>query len=634
MKIRISRNLYIILAIDIIFLVLSFYTAHLIRFDFILPEYAKEKFFNMLPYVLCVKIFYFYFFDMYRGMWRYTGINDLLNVVKASTLGSLTIIAVILYVNRFENVSRSVFIIDWCFTLISIAGLRVITRLAFEQFTENISVQDLKEVFFKLFRVIPKHSKGVIIIGAGDCGEKICREIIEDASLKYHVEGFLDDDGSKSGRKIHGIPILGEIDGVADAVRSTGAQEVIIAIPSLGRERMRQIIHTCKAADIVFKTVPSMSELINGKVTISSIRPVEYRDLLGREPVNLEKDKIGDYLGGKTVLVTGGGGSIGSELCKQICKFNPEKVILFERAETPLYEIDLELKKEFPHLIILPVLGDVQNEREIEAVFETYAPDIVFHAAAYKHVPMLELHPAKAVENNIIGTQNLVDAAIKFQSKKFVLISTDKAVNPANVMGASKRIAEMILQYNSLQKDLKTSFITVRFGNVIGSAGSVIPLFKKQIEEGGPVTVTHPDIIRYFMLIPEACQLILQAGAMGKGGEIFILEMGEPVKIDNMARELIRFSGFEPDVDIKIKYTGLRPGEKLYEELMTNQEDVVATGHQKIMVLNSHMGDGNLLDRLEELKTAASNKNNHQIKKLLQQMIPEYNPNPPAGKNK
>ncbi len=634
MKMRISRNLYIILSIDIIFLVLSFYIAHLIRFDFLIPDYALEKFLSMLPYLLGVKIFYFYFFDMYRGMWRYTGINDLLNVVKASTLGTLTIIAVILYLNRFENVSRSVFIIDWCFTLISIAGLRVVTRLAFEQFNENISVQDVKEVFLKLFRVIPKRSKGVIIIGAGDCGEKICREIMEDASLKYHVNGFLDDDHSKVGRKIHGIPILGEIDGVAEAVLSTGAQEVIIAIPSLGRARMQQIIHACEAADIVFKTVPSMSELINGKITISSIRPVEYKDLLGREPVNLEKDKIGDYLGGKTVLVTGGGGSIGSELCKQICKFNPEKIILFERAETPLYEIDLELKKEFPHLNIVPVLGDVQNGREIEAVFETYAPDIVFHAAAYKHVPMLELHPSKAVENNIMGTRNLVDVSLKFKSSKFVLISTDKAVNPANVMGASKRIAEMILQYNSLQKDLKTSFITVRFGNVIGSAGSVIPLFKKQIAQGGPVTVTHPDIIRYFMLIPEACQLILQAGAMGKGGEIFILEMGEPVKIDAMARELIRFSGFEPDVDIKIKYTGLRPGEKLYEELMTNQEDVVATGHQKIMVLNSHMGNGNLLDRLDELETAAGNKNNDRIKKILQQMIPEYNPNPPMGKKK
>ena len=630
MKIRVSRNLYIILAVDIIFLALSFYMAHLIRFDFMLPEYAREKFFNMLPFVLGVKLLYFYFFDMYKGMWRYTGINDLLNVVKASTLGGLTIIAVILYVNRFENVSRSVFIIDWCLTLISIVGLRVITRLAFEQFTENISFQDLKTAFLRLFRFTPKHSKGVIIIGAGDCGEKICREIIEDASLKYHVNGFLDDDGSKNGRKIHGVPILGEIDGVAEAVRSTGAQEVIIAIPSLGRERMRQIVNSCKAADIVFKTVPSMSELINGKITISSIREVEYRDLLGREQVHLEKGKIGDYLGKKKILVTGGGGSIGRELCKQICKFGPGKIILFERAETPLYEIDLELKKEFPHIEILPVLGDIQNKKEIEAVFEKHSPDIVFHAAAYKHVPMLELHPSKAVENNIVGTRNLVDTAIKFQSRKFVLISTDKAVNPANVMGASKRIAEMILQYNSLQKNLKTSFITVRFGNVIGSSGSVIPLFKKQIGEGGPVTVTHPEIIRYFMLIPEACQLILQAGAMGKGGEIFILEMGEPVKIDNMARELIRFSGFEPDVDIKIVYTGLRPGEKLYEELMTDQEDVVTTGHQKIMVLNSHMGDiRKLLDRLEELIDAAKNRNQDQIKKILRQIVPEYNPNPP-----
>ncbi len=635
MKIRISRNLYIIFTIDILLLYISFYIAHLIRFDFIIPEYALEKFFNMLPYVLGIKILYFYFFDMYKGMWRYTGINDLLNTVKATILSSLTIIAVVLYVNRFENVSRSVFIIDWSLTLICVAGLRVITRLAFEQFTENIGIQDLKETFLKMFRFTPRHSKGIIIIGAGDCGEKICREIIEDASLKYHVNGFLDDDNSKAGRKIHGIPVLGRINSVANAVLTTGAQEVIIAIPSLSRERMRQIVNICKDSGILFKTVPSMSELINGKITINSIREVEYRDLLGREPVSLEKDKIGEYLGKKRILVTGAGGSIGRELCIQICKFDPEKIILFERAETPLYEIDLELKKEFPHIKILPVLGDVQNRNEIESVFEKHTPQIVFHAAAYKHVPMLELYPVKAVQNNIMGTQNLVDAAIKFQSKKFVLISTDKAVNPANVMGASKRVAEMILQYNSLKENLKTSFITVRFGNVIGSAGSVIPLFKKQIEEGGPVTITHPEMIRYFMLIPEACQLILQAGAMGRGGEIFILEMGEPVKIDNMARDLIKFSGFEPDIDIKIEYTGLRPGEKLYEELMTDQENVVSTGHRKIMVLSGHTGDiDQLIYKIEELKDAAKNRNQDHIRKVLRQMIPEYNPNPPMGKNK
>jgi len=629
MEIRISRNLYIILAIDVILLLFSFYVAHLIRFDFVIPEWAMEKFFNMLPYILVAKIFSFYFFDLYKGMWRYTSLNDLLNVVKASTIAELIVIVIVLYVNRFEDISRSVFIIDWCLTLIFIAALRVMTRIAFEQFTENVSIQDLKEVILNIFKIQPKHGKGVIIIGAGDCGEKICREIREDASLNYHVDGFLDDDLSKIGRKIHGISVLDKIDGLSHAVKLTEAIEAIIAIPSLKVEKMRQIVNICREADIIFKTVPSMGELINGKVTINSIRAVEYRDLLGREPVDLEKEKIGRYLGKKKVIVTGGGGSIGRELCKQICKFNPEKIILFERAETPLYEIDLELRKDFPHIEILPILGDIQNKDEIESVFKKYAPDILFHAAAYKHVPMLELHPCKALGNNIIGTKNLVDIALQFQCEKFVLISTDKAVNPANVMGASKRIAEMILQRTSLKKDLKTSFITVRFGNVIGSAGSVIPLFKQQIKQGGPVTVTHPDINRYFMLIPEACQLILQAGAMGKGGEIYVLDMGKPVNISDMAKDLIRFSGFEPDGDIEIKYIGLRPGEKLYEELITGDEIVVPTNHAKIMVLNSENSNFEKLNTfLNELKQFTSKQQDkEEIKRMLKKIVPEYKEN-------
>ncbi|MBT7630694.1 MAG: polysaccharide biosynthesis protein [Desulfobacula sp.] len=628
MEIRVSRNLYIILTIDVILLLFSFYVAHLIRFDFMIPEWALEKFFNMLPYVLVVKTFCFYFFDLYRGMWRYTSLNDLLNVVKASTIAELIVIVIVLYVNRFQDVSRSVFIIDWCLTLIFIAALRVMTRIIFEQFTENISFQDLKEIILNIFKIRSKNSRGVIIIGAGDCGEKICREIREDASLKYHVDGFLDDDLSKIGRKIHGISVLDKIEGLSHAIKSTESKEAIIAIPSLKVEKMRQIVNICREADIIFKTVPSMGELINGKVTINLIRDVEYRDLLGRDPVDLEKEKIGQYLGKKKVIVTGGGGSIGRELCKQICKFNPEKIILFERAETPLYEIDLELKKDFPDIEILPILGDIQNKDEIESVFKKYAPDIIFHAAAYKHVPMLEHHPWKAVENNIIGTENLVDVALQFQSEKFVLISTDKAVNPANVMGASKRIAEMILQHSILKKDLKTSFITVRFGNVIGSAGSVIPLFKQQIKQGGPVTVTHPDIIRYFMLIPEACQLILQAGAMGKGGEIYVLEMGRPVNISDMAKDLIRFSGFEPDGDIEIKYIGLRPGEKLYEELITKDEFVVPTSHAKIMVLNSeNINFEKFNPFLKELKQlAADQNNNEEIKHMLKKIVPEYQP--------
>jgi len=630
MQVRISRNLLMIVTMDIVLLCTSFYLAHLIRFDFDLPQWAKESFVEMLPYVLAGKIFCFYFFDLYKGMWRYTSLNDLMNIVKASTVASFVLIVFILYKNRFEMISRSVFIIDWCLTVMFLIGLRIFTRLCFEQFTEDVKLSDLFHAVQKIFRKVKGKGRGVIIIGAGDCGEKICREFRENPSVQSHVVGFLDDDVSKIGRKIHGVSVLNVIDALEHTARSTGVDEVIIAIPSANATRMRTLVDLCKKADVKFKTVPSMGELIDGKINISAIRNVEYRDLLGREPITLDKKEIGNYLGNKCVLVTGAGGSIGTGLCRQICRYSPEKIILFERAESPLYEIDLELKKSFPGVEVVPALGDIQDRQELYKIFDRTKPDIVFHAAAYKHVPMLENFPWKAVENNIAGTENLVEMADRFHCEKFVFVSTDKAVNPTNVMGTSKRIAEVLLQNMNKARKSKTSFITVRFGNVIGSVGSVIPLFKKQIKDGGPVTVTHPEIIRFFMLIPEACQLVLQAGAMGKGGEIFILEMGKPVKIDSMARDLIRFSGFEPDVDIKIEYTGLRPGEKLYEELMTDQENVIPTDHSQIMVLNSGETDmSGLNGRLERLKVAAKDQSHDTIRTLLKEIIPEYDLDPP-----
>ncbi len=630
MKVRFSRNLLIIFIIDIVLLAGSFYLAHLIRFDFDLPGWAGGKCIELLPYVLGVKLFCFYFFDLYKGMWRYTSLNDLMNIVKACTAASFGLIVFVLFKNRFEMVSRSVFIIDWCLTLMSILSVRIITRLCFEEFTEEVGFRAVFNSFLKIFKRGQRKGKGVIIIGAGDCGQKICREFIENPYVQSHVIGFLDDDISKIGRNIHGVSVLNVIDELEHTVESADVDEVIIAISNAGSERMRHIVGLCKKADINFKIIPNMGEVIDGKINISSIRNVEYRDLLGREPVKLDKEEIGKYLGNKRVLVTGAGGSIGTGLCRQICRYYPEKIILFERAESPLYEIDLELKKSFPNVEVIPVLGDIQNKTELNKIFGEFQPDIVFHAAAYKHVPMLENHPWKAVENNIEGTRNLVEVTHEFECDKFVFVSTDKAVNPTNVMGTSKRIAEILVQNMNNAKGSKTSFITVRFGNVIGSVGSVIPLFKKQINEGGPVTVTHPEMIRYFMLIPEACQLILQAGSMGKGGEIFILEMGKPVKIDSMARDLIRFSGFEPGVDIKIEYTGLRPGEKLYEELITDQENVVPTGHRKIMVLNSQGIDmGKLKGKLEKLTEESKNRSHGTIRALLKEIIPEYDLNPP-----
>ncbi|MCB9481824.1 MAG: polysaccharide biosynthesis protein [Desulfobacteraceae bacterium] len=623
MKFKLHRNFYIIFLSDLILICISLFGAFKIRYDYGLNFSLVQSFYWLLPLAFVTKIFFFYFFDLYKGMWRYTSTKDLFNILKASTLSSLFFVVIILFTTRFEGLSRSVFFVDWCLTILLISGSRLSIRFFFNYIGEGSSARD----FFAYF-VSPKNKKKLkktIIIGAGDCGEKIYREIRDNHSLDYKVIGFLDDSPAKTGRKIHGLPVFGLSSEIKKFVDNAGVEEVIIAIPSANSSEVRRIVDLCKETDARYKIVPSFVELINGNVSIKSIRNVEYRDLLGRKPVKLDAEKIGGYIGGKVVLVTGAGGSIGSGLCSQILKYSPKELILFERAENPLYEIDLELKKAFPGKTIVPVLGDIQEKDDLYKVFSSRRPEIVFHAAAYKQVPMLEVYPWKAVKNNIFGTMNIVDIACEFNCEKFVFVSTDKAVNPANVMGASKRVCEIIVQNKNRKTKSKTVFLTVRFGNVIGSAGSVIPLFKKQIRNGGPVTVTHPEIIRYFMLIPEACQLILQAGAMGNGGEIFVLDMGEPVKIDEMARDLIRFSGFEPDVDIKIEYVGLRPGEKLYEELLTEGEDVMPTDHRKIMVLKSREFEfSGITDNLEELRKYAEMKKDEDIKKMLKVIVPEY----------
>lgn len=628
MKIKISKNSIPALIVDMVILTGCYYLSYLIRFDFGIPNWAEQRFFNTLAYVLVFKFFCLYFLDVYRGMWRYTGLNDLFDIVKSASLATMLIIVFLLFTTRFEQVSRSVFAIDWCMTIIGLISVRVFTRICFEEFTKEVNLKAIVVAAHKIFSwKAAQKGRRMVIVGAGDLGQRICREFKENPNVTSHVIGFLDDDPAKIGRKIHGVSVLNSIDNLVQTIRMLSVDEVIIAISNAGSERMRQIVDLCRQADVDFKTFPDMGEVIDGKISISAIRDVEYRDLLGRRPVKLDRDKIGGYLGQKTVIVTGSGGSIGKGLCRQICRYSPKKIILFERAESPLYEIDLELKNNFHNVCVVPVLGDIQDKNELNTVFNEYRPDIVFHAAAYKHVPMLEKHPWKAVENNITGTANLIRVAREYKCDRFVFVSTDKAVNPINVMGASKRAAELQVLQESLNRKNYTRFITVRFGNVIGSVGSVIPLFKKQIKEGGPVTVTHPDMIRYFMLIPEACQLILQAGAMGKGGEIFILEMGKPVSIDSMAKDLIRFSGFEPDVDIKIEYTGLRPGEKLYEELITAQENVVPTKHDKIMVLNSGVEEMDSLNKeLSKLKSAVDKRDHGAIRASLKQMIPEYKP--------
>lgn len=624
------KNFVIIFVVDVLLVIGSIVTAYAIRFDFNLGWFFVMASYRwVLPFIVCTKLIVFYFFSLYRGMWRYTSLTDLVNIIKASTISSLIIVSVILFSPwRFVGFSRSVFIMDWVLTILFIAAFRVFVRINYEFAGEDKSIPTLMRTIFRIFMGLPAKGRRLLIIGAGNCGEQIYREIRSGSNIEYHVVGFLDDSESKHGKMIHGAKILGPIQSLGVRAKELQVEEILIAIPSARGEQMRHIVELCKMTEIPFKTIPGMSELINGRVSIKSIREVAYQDLLGREQISLDLSRIGAFLEGKTIMITGAGGSIGSELCRQVSKFRPSVIMLYERAESSLYDIELELKHNFPGIRIIPILADVLQQKELQAAFEKHRPDTVFHTAAYKHVPMLEIQPWKAISNNVQGTINVIQAADHYGVERFVFVSTDKAVRPTNFMGASKRVAEMLVQMQNNCQLSKTFFMIVRFGNVVGSVGSVVPLFKSQIARGGPVTVTHPEVTRYFMTIPEACQLILQAATMGKGGEIFLLKMGTPIKIKDMARDLIRLSGFEPGVDIRINFTGLRPGEKLHEELITSGEGVVPTPHDKIMVLSGtqcHIED--LEHGVQQLIQAGEERHIEKIRNIIKKIVPEYMPN-------
>ncbi|MGD8960595.1 MAG: nucleoside-diphosphate sugar epimerase/dehydratase [Desulfobacteraceae bacterium] len=625
---HIYRNFVVIVVLDLILLVAAIQISYLLRLDFRFIPIYQTNLMKILPLFLLTKVFVFQFFDLYKGMWRFTGVRDLINVIKAATISSLIIFTGILLATRFIGFPRSAFVIDWCLTIFFIGGLRLFVRFFFEILEDSNQDIALGKRLKNLFSHRRKNQRRLLIIGAGNCGETIHREIRNNGYLKYQIVGFLDDHATKQGKKIHGAPVLGSIDQVELFTKKLAVDEILIAIPSARGAQMRRIVDLCKKSAVPFKTIPGYKELIDGRVSLRAIREVAYRDLLGREVVKLDEKRIGNDIAGNVVLVTGAAGSIGSELCRQICRFNPAKLVLFERAESPLYELDLELKRHFRFTKIQPILGDILDEPLLSAAFDQHQPAVVFHAAAYKHVPMLELQPWRAVTNNIVGTRNVVEAADHHGVERFVFVSTDKAVRPVNVMGASKRVAEMLVQCRKNTADSGPRFMTVRFGNVVGSVGSVVPLFQRQIAQGGPVTVTHPEATRFFMTIPEASQLILQAGAMGKGGEIFILDMGTAIRIEDMARDLIRLSGFEPDVDIPIEYVGLRPGEKLYEELITVGEDIVPTPHEKILVIQGAACNlGELNRQIGRLSELARDQDAEGIRALLNQIVPEYAPN-------
>ena len=620
-----NRHLYLMIASDAVLFIVAHFVAYLIRFEFAPNQTELWQFVVVLPWLIPLKLAVFFLFGLYRGMWRYTSIRDFWRLAEACLVAMLLIMAVILFVYRFQAFSRAVYLLDAGLTFFLAGGLRMAIRSYFAR--KERTQAGL------MYSFPPSHRKRVLIIGAGAAGEKILREVFDNYQLHYDVAGLIDDDLQKLGRSIHGVSVLGSVGELPGIVESENIEEVLIATPSASGEQMRRIVDICKGCNVFYKTLPGIGEIIDGRVSVKVLRDVKYEDLLGRPPVHLDSAGIRNYISGRVVLITGCGGSIGSELCRQVIKYQPRQLILVDAGEANLFHIQMELHHELDYQNYRVVLGHVQDKTLMQSIFQEFNPHVVFHAAAYKHVPILEKNPWEAVTNNIIGSRVVMGLAVEHNVERFVLVSTDKAVRPTNVMGASKRVTELLLQ--SFQGNA-TRFMAVRFGNVVGSSGSVIPLFRRQIEQGGPVTVTHPDVNRYFMTIPEAAQMIIQAGALGRGGEVFILKMGTPVNIADMARDLIRLSGKEPDKDIKIIFTGLREGEKLYEELITVGEGIVPTEHEKIMVLRS---DGFLnglrsASALQEwlntelipLYDAALRHDAQAIKRKLQEIVPEYTP--------
>ncbi|NLG34752.1 MAG: polysaccharide biosynthesis protein [Lentisphaerae bacterium] len=620
-----NRNFYVVLVGDLVLFGVSLILAYGIRYSLNIPPRVWTSIFWVLPWLLLVKAVVFMLTGVYRGMWRYTSIPDAVRLAKASALSTLALITSLTIVRQFDGFPRSVFLADFIFTLFFCGGFRIAIRMLCFRQKNWMKFWDRDDE-----DSLPVRQIRLLIIGAGDAAASIIREIQGDNRSRFDVVACIDDDSRKHGQTLLEVPVRGPISRLLFFVNRFQADEILIAMPSVSGIGMRQVVSACKASGLPFKTLPSLSSLVDGQVTVSNVRDVQYEDILGRPPVQLDWTGIGRCLTGKTVAVTGAGGSIGSELCRQILRFKPASLVLIEANEFNLYQIEQELRTETRFEALHAVLGRVQDRPLMANVFDKYRPHAVFHAAACKHVPIVEFNTREAVLNNVVGSQVMMDVAEEFGVERFVQVSTDKAVRPTNVMGATKRVAEVFLQSRAPGT---TRFMAVRFGNVLGSSGSVIPLFQKQIQAGGPVTVTHPEITRYFMMIPEACQLILQAGAMGEGGEIFILEMGTPVKIADMARDMIRLSGKIPDQDIPIVYTGLRPGEKLHEELITHGEGIAATAHEKILVLrrNEPGGDPDGRERqvrgqIDRLVRGAESFDDDHFRTVLKDLVPEYAP--------
>lgn len=607
MKQKIKSNIWVIP--DLLIANIALIAAYLLRFNLTwdsIPLEFQENIFHLAVIATVVKLICFLVFRLYDSLWKYAGVYELTKIGLATSVGNILMLGYIFLAQL--SVPRSIFLITLMVEMILIGGVRLSYR---------VSRRIIKGEVIKL-----KDQKRVLIIGGGDAGAIIIREMFAHSDLKSKPVAIIDDDPNKFGRKINGVPILGGRGKINEVVQKKAVDEIIIALPSASRKDRSEIYNICAETSCKVKTLPSMSQLIDESVVMQKVRDVDIEDLLGREPVKLDNDEISSYLEGQTILVTGGGGSIGSELCRQITSYKPKQLIILDNYENNLYDIQNELLYADPKLNLISVIANIREKPRLESIFAEYKPDVVFHAAAHKHVPLMEFNPTEAIKNNVFGTMNVAECADKYKVKRFVLISTDKAVNPTNIMGATKRIAELIIQ--AMGRHSKTEFAAVRFGNVLGSNGSVIPLFKKQIEQGGPVTVTHSDVIRYFMTIPEAVQLVIQAGAMANNGDIFVLDMGQPVKIYELARKLIKLSGFDPDEDIKIEFTGLRPGEKLYEELLTAEEGLKTTRNDKIFIAHPVFTDLAVLKRELEILREITLSSGEDVSDYIKSIVPTY----------
>lgn len=613
-NLRNSRvRMFCLFIVDVITIILNSYLALIVRYELHyswIPETYIDSIQSYMLIGITTTIILFIILKLYRSVWTFASVHEFVLIFAACILS--TAFQALGMQFLFLHVPRSYYLFYFFFLLMTTTGTR-------------FSYRALRIIRQGAFRIRGK-VKNTMVIGAGEAANMIIQELRFSKHLNRKVSCIIDDNPSKKGKYLHGVPIVGNRETIVENAKRYSIDEIILAIPSADSKTTRNILRICNQTDCKLKVLPGMYQLITEEVSVSKLREVSIEDLLGRDAINIDLDSVLGYVMDKTILVTGGGGSIGSELCRQIAKYNPKCLIVFDIYENNAYEIQQELKKKYPLLKVETLIGSVRNTKRIESIMELYRPDVVYHAAAHKHVPLMEDSPNEAIKNNVFGTYKTARAADKFGVKKFVLISTDKAVNPTNIMGASKRMCEMIIQ--TFSRYSKTEYVAVRFGNVLGSNGSVIPLFKKQMAAGGPVTVTHPDIIRYFMTIPEAVSLVLQAGAYAKGGEIFVLDMGEPVKIADLAKNLIRLSGYTLGVDMEIKYTGLRPGEKLYEELLTKEEGLQKTQNELIYIGKPlEFDEVHFLSELQKLEQAVIDER-FDVKEIVSSIVPTYHIRP------